>query len=487
MADEGYLTDAEAEQWKQHPLPESRHGTEVGQVAPYFVEWVRTQLETRYGMFALQQRPARPYIAGPRHAARRAGRHGQRAGTALRAHRDTGTPRTLRPWRTRTGEKPTETPYLQGMFIAMEPAPAKSAHWSAAGISVTRSSTAPRRRCGSRAPRSSPSFSTPPSTRRARVADPVRRAGHDRHAGRQRVLAAELRSRFPRSHDHARRAQALHEHHHRADGCGHRARDRVAQTAREFGLRTTRSSVSVHAHRRGGRDPHAACRSVHRLCERRLCRPRPPDPARRGCRRPCAVGTAAGGRAGRESAGRGHHAGPHVHRAQQRHRLSGPGPEPGGPALRGAGGRQDRHDERQYRCLVCGLHAGPGGRGLVRLRPAAPDHEQRGRRPAGSAGVGAVHARPLHGRLAGVATPAAWSWPEGIVVQNVDIETGRLANEYCPNNVVTRSLHCRHGTVRVVQPVPRRPLRCAARGACRWTRHAAGQPPANPPGGAPQP
>jgi len=49
MAREGYLTNEQKEQWQEHPLPETRQGVEVNRVAPYFVEWVRTQLEPRYG------------------------------------------------------------------------------------------------------------------------------------------------------------------------------------------------------------------------------------------------------------------------------------------------------------------------------------------------------------------------------------------------------------------------------------------------------
>ncbi|MGH7538847.1 MAG: penicillin-binding protein 1A, partial [Gemmatimonadales bacterium] len=50
MQAQGYLTADEAEQWKAHPLLLTTHRTNYGDVAPYFVEWLRTQfLEPRYG------------------------------------------------------------------------------------------------------------------------------------------------------------------------------------------------------------------------------------------------------------------------------------------------------------------------------------------------------------------------------------------------------------------------------------------------------
>jgi penicillin-binding protein 1A len=49
MARQGYLDRAESERWMQEPLPETRHGTDVGRAAPYFVEWVRTILDQRFG------------------------------------------------------------------------------------------------------------------------------------------------------------------------------------------------------------------------------------------------------------------------------------------------------------------------------------------------------------------------------------------------------------------------------------------------------
>jgi penicillin-binding protein 1A len=50
MQDQGFLTPEQAERWKAYPLVLTANRTNYGDVAPYFVEWLRTQfLEPRYG------------------------------------------------------------------------------------------------------------------------------------------------------------------------------------------------------------------------------------------------------------------------------------------------------------------------------------------------------------------------------------------------------------------------------------------------------
>jgi penicillin-binding protein 1A len=41
------------------------------------------------------------------------------------------------------------------------------------------------------------------------------------------------------------------------------------------------------------------------------------------------------------------------------------------------------------------------------------------------------------GEHAQLRIPQPWAWPEGVIAHQIDRETGRFANEYCPNNVVT--------------------------------------------------
>jgi penicillin-binding protein 1A len=41
------------------------------------------------------------------------------------------------------------------------------------------------------------------------------------------------------------------------------------------------------------------------------------------------------------------------------------------------------------------------------------------------------------GENAELPRPEPWQWPSGVVARDIDAETGRLANEWCPSNVVT--------------------------------------------------
>ena len=49
MADQGYLTTAEARRWRNYPIPTVRPEGTVTSVAPYFEEWVRQILDSRFG------------------------------------------------------------------------------------------------------------------------------------------------------------------------------------------------------------------------------------------------------------------------------------------------------------------------------------------------------------------------------------------------------------------------------------------------------
>ncbi len=49
MRDQGYITPEEAELWKAYPLVLTTRRTNYGDVAPYFVEWIRQQLDARFG------------------------------------------------------------------------------------------------------------------------------------------------------------------------------------------------------------------------------------------------------------------------------------------------------------------------------------------------------------------------------------------------------------------------------------------------------
>ncbi|MGE0159461.1 MAG: penicillin-binding protein 1A [Gemmatimonadales bacterium] len=49
MAEQGYLTQEEADGWKEFPLPAEEPEGTIASVAPYFEEWVRQILDSKYG------------------------------------------------------------------------------------------------------------------------------------------------------------------------------------------------------------------------------------------------------------------------------------------------------------------------------------------------------------------------------------------------------------------------------------------------------
>jgi len=119
MERQGYLTEVEAESWKAYPLPERDYQSDsVHGIAPYFEEWVRQILDSRFG--------DRVYTDG------------LRVFTTLDTEMQIAA-REAMEWgwdaiesRPNFGHEPYaaydtvdafdgETPYLQGMFIALDP------------------------------------------------------------------------------------------------------------------------------------------------------------------------------------------------------------------------------------------------------------------------------------------------------------------------------------------------------------------------------
>ena len=120
MANQGYLTEADAAKWKQLPLPQEPQGGYEARFAPYFVESIRVELDNRFGS-DLYKRGYKVYTTldiGMQRAAQ--------------AALDTGFARIERNpifrhdkykdiKARKSTDKTARTTYLQGVFIAMDP------------------------------------------------------------------------------------------------------------------------------------------------------------------------------------------------------------------------------------------------------------------------------------------------------------------------------------------------------------------------------
>ena len=120
MAEEGHLARQEAERWKRFPLPESPPTGVVTSIAPYFEEWVRQILDSRFGdeIYRSGLRVYTTLDVDMQQAAQISMEEGWTAIEADTVHfehpyySDFDTVQTF----------PGSTPYLQGAFIALDPA-----------------------------------------------------------------------------------------------------------------------------------------------------------------------------------------------------------------------------------------------------------------------------------------------------------------------------------------------------------------------------
>ena len=124
MRDQGAISDADASLAKAYPLQLARK-SEAGDVAPYFVEWVRQQLEQQFGQ-RLYEQGLKVYTTldvDLQSAAERAlenqiravesGKYGTFKHMTFESY--------LSKAAERTGGPAANSPYLQGAFLAMDP------------------------------------------------------------------------------------------------------------------------------------------------------------------------------------------------------------------------------------------------------------------------------------------------------------------------------------------------------------------------------
>ncbi|MFO7893611.1 MAG: PBP1A family penicillin-binding protein [Longimicrobiales bacterium] len=120
MADQGYLTPAEASRWRSEPVPTARAELGAGETAPYFVEWVRRLLDERFGsdLYSEGYRVYTTLDIGLQEQARRAM---DRGWERIEQHPDFEGVRYGEDVADSMEVAPGTTPYLQGMFVALDP------------------------------------------------------------------------------------------------------------------------------------------------------------------------------------------------------------------------------------------------------------------------------------------------------------------------------------------------------------------------------
>jgi penicillin-binding protein 1A len=436
MRDQGFLPRAEEQRWRDEPLPETRHGTEVGRIAPYFVEWVRTILDARYGQ-ALYNRGLRVYTSLDLEMQ-----------TAAQAAMDSGWARIERmpgfrhPTYAATmaeenRRESTETPYLQGMFVAMEP-----------GTGEVRALVGGRDFADSKFNRATQALRQPGSTFKPFVYYAAVNSGI---AASQIVYDAPVMVDMidgsvysPRNYDPDFRGPLTLRDALKFSVNTVAVRlgmdvglETVARTAREFGLRTPvppypsmpigspdvvpmqlTEAYTVFANG-GSRSRARPILRVEDAAGRLLWEPQPEIEQ---VANPLAVAITRDLLQTALNNGTGYPA---------------RNPAEGGlpysvPAAGKTGTTNDATD-------VWFAGFTPNLLGVVWFGFDRPKRIMNG--AAGGRLAAPVWGRFMRDVYGGdepeLETPEPWSWPDGIVARSVDLETGRLANEWCPNNVVT--------------------------------------------------
>src|SRR4051812_4808804 len=125
MREQGAVSDADASLAKAYPLQLARRA-EAGDIAPYYVEWIRQQLEQQFGQRLYEQglKVFTTLDVDLQSAAERAMENQMRAIEAGRygAYKHRSYESYMATASERSGEEASgNSPYLQGAFIAMDP------------------------------------------------------------------------------------------------------------------------------------------------------------------------------------------------------------------------------------------------------------------------------------------------------------------------------------------------------------------------------
>ncbi|MGH7470819.1 MAG: penicillin-binding protein 1A, partial [Longimicrobiales bacterium] len=121
MGAQQYLTKEEIDRWKQAPLPTGPSGTDAARLGPYFVEAVRIELDSRFGS-DLYRAGLRVYTTLDIDMQRSAEMAMDSGWARLERSPGYRHPKYADAIANKERKRGNETPYLQGLFIAMDPA-----------------------------------------------------------------------------------------------------------------------------------------------------------------------------------------------------------------------------------------------------------------------------------------------------------------------------------------------------------------------------
>ncbi|MGH7482182.1 MAG: penicillin-binding protein 1A [Longimicrobiales bacterium] len=119
MSDHGVLSGSEMRQWRQVPLPTEPSGLDDDEFAPYFVEWVRDILDTRFGT-DLYQEGFQVYTTLDMELQSAAAQAMIEGWTAIEQQGEFRWP-TYAETKEEDEAIGAATPYLQGAFVALDP------------------------------------------------------------------------------------------------------------------------------------------------------------------------------------------------------------------------------------------------------------------------------------------------------------------------------------------------------------------------------
>jgi 1A family penicillin-binding protein len=119
MGEQGYISQAEVERWRTEAIPERPHGADEADLAPYFVEWVREQMDARYGSM-LYSEGLRIFTTIDVDMQRRAQAVMDRGWERIESQPNYRHPKYA-DVKSRGGSGEARTAYLQGLFVVLDP------------------------------------------------------------------------------------------------------------------------------------------------------------------------------------------------------------------------------------------------------------------------------------------------------------------------------------------------------------------------------